>query len=169
MKKLVILGAGTGGTIMANKLAPVLDNREWQITIVDKDEVHHYQPGYLFIPFNIYSKEDVIKARRDFFPAGIGPAPVLRHLAHVVCQPAQGQGIVGRIEDNLHRLTEVEGVGEVRVEASVPVRPVPCRSSGVGQERIKDKVVQWKFGCDSYGLHIGGEIRVRQPDNKKSD
>jgi len=71
MKKLLILGAGTGGTIMANKLAPVLDKQEWQITIVDKDEYHHYQPGYLFIPFNIYSQEDVIKPRRDFFPAGI--------------------------------------------------------------------------------------------------
>jgi sulfide:quinone oxidoreductase len=71
MKKILILGAGTGGTIMANKLAPVLDRREWQITIVDKDEYHHYQPGYLFIPFNIYSREDVIKPRRDFFPTGI--------------------------------------------------------------------------------------------------
>jgi sulfide:quinone oxidoreductase len=71
MKKLLILGAGTGGTIMANKLAPVLDRREWQITLVDKDEVHHYQPGYLFIPFNIYSTKDVIKPRRDFFPPGI--------------------------------------------------------------------------------------------------
>ncbi len=71
MKKLLILGAGTSGTIMANKLAPVLDNREWQITIVDKDELHHYQPGYLFIPFNIYTREDVIKPRRDFYPPGI--------------------------------------------------------------------------------------------------
>jgi sulfide:quinone oxidoreductase len=71
MKKLLILGAGTGGTIMANKLAPVLDKQEWQITLVDKDETHHYQPGYLFIPFNIYRREDVIKPRRDFFPPGI--------------------------------------------------------------------------------------------------
>ncbi len=71
MKKLLILGAGTSGTIMANKLAPVLDSREWQITIVDKDELHHYQPGYLFIPFNIYTKEDVIKPKRDFYPPGI--------------------------------------------------------------------------------------------------
>ena len=71
MKKLVILGAGTAGTIMANKLAPVLDKRQWQITLVDKDETHHYQPGYLFIPFNIYQPHDVVKARRDFLPTGI--------------------------------------------------------------------------------------------------
>lgn len=71
MKKILILGAGTGGTIMANKLAPVLDKNEWQITVVDEDEKHYYQPGFLFIPFNIYNRDDVIKAKRDFFPPGV--------------------------------------------------------------------------------------------------
>ncbi len=71
MKKLLILGAGTAGTIMANKLSAELDKREWQITLVDKDETHHYQPGYLFIPFNIYTREDVVKPKRDFFPSGV--------------------------------------------------------------------------------------------------
>jgi sulfide:quinone oxidoreductase len=71
MKKLLILGAGTGGTIMANKLSAELDKREWQITLVDKEETHHYQPGYLFIPFNIYTREDVIKPKRDFLPPDV--------------------------------------------------------------------------------------------------
>ena len=70
MKKLVILGAGTAGTIMLNKLAPVLDKKEWQIIIVDQNETHFYQPGFLFIPFGIYTENDVIKPRRDFFPSG---------------------------------------------------------------------------------------------------
>ncbi|MCK5076088.1 MAG: NAD(P)/FAD-dependent oxidoreductase, partial [Calditrichia bacterium] len=71
MKKLLILGAGTGGTIMANKLAPVLDQKEWEITIVDQHTTHYYQPGFLFIPFGIYNKKDVIKPKYDFFPAGV--------------------------------------------------------------------------------------------------
>jgi sulfide:quinone oxidoreductase len=71
MKKLVILGGGTAGTIMANKLAPVLEKNEWQITLVDEYEIHYYQPGFLFIPYGIYNKEDVIKPKRDFFPPGI--------------------------------------------------------------------------------------------------
>ena len=61
MKRLLILGGGTAGTIMANKLAPVLDSSEWQITVVDKSKEHHYQPGYLFIPFGIYAPRDVVK------------------------------------------------------------------------------------------------------------
>jgi sulfide:quinone oxidoreductase len=58
MKKLLILGAGTGGTIMANKLRKVLDRSEWEMTIVDEDKNHYYQPGFLFIPFGIYTKQD---------------------------------------------------------------------------------------------------------------
>jgi sulfide:quinone oxidoreductase len=71
MKKIVILGAGTAGTIMANKLAGALDRDEWQITIVDRDETHHYQPGYLFLPFGIYQPRDIVKPRRDYLPRGV--------------------------------------------------------------------------------------------------
>jgi sulfide:quinone oxidoreductase len=71
MKKLVILGAGTAGTMMLNKLHNVLDKNEWQITIVDQHETHYYQPGFLFIPFDIYTCKDVIKPKRDFFPVGV--------------------------------------------------------------------------------------------------
>ena len=71
MKKLVILGAGTAGTMMLNKLHNALDKDEWQITIVDQHETHYYQPGFLFIPFGIYDKKDVIKPKRDFFPSGV--------------------------------------------------------------------------------------------------
>ncbi len=69
MKKLLILGAGTAGTMMLNKLSNVLDKNEWQITIVDQHETHYYQPGFLFIPFGIYKRKDVIKPKRDFFPS----------------------------------------------------------------------------------------------------
>ena len=71
MNKLVILGAGTAGTMMVNKLAPVLSPDEWQITIVDQDQRHYYQPGFLFIPFGIYRPEDVVKPKRNFFPPGV--------------------------------------------------------------------------------------------------
>jgi sulfide:quinone oxidoreductase len=71
MKKIVILGAGTAGTIMANKLDGMLDSSEWKITIVDMFESHYYQPGFLFIPFDIYTKKDVIKPKRDYLPNGI--------------------------------------------------------------------------------------------------
>ncbi len=54
MKKLLILGAGTAGTMVANRMARLLDPDEWRITLVDQNETHYYQPGFLFIPFGIY-------------------------------------------------------------------------------------------------------------------
>lgn len=71
MKKLVILGAGTGGTIMANKMRKELARNEWDITIIDKYKAHYYQPGFLFIPFGMYKKRDVIKPKADFIPYGV--------------------------------------------------------------------------------------------------
>ena len=64
MKKLLILGAGMAGTLMVNKLFRQLDKNEWEITLVDKDENHYYQPGFLFIPFGIYEPEDVVKPKK---------------------------------------------------------------------------------------------------------
>jgi sulfide:quinone oxidoreductase len=71
MKNLLILGAGTAGTMVANRLNNLLDHDEWKITIVDQHETHYYQPGFLFIPFGMYSKNDVIKPKRDFIPPGV--------------------------------------------------------------------------------------------------
>ena len=71
MKKLLILGGGTAGTMVANRLSHELDREEWQITVVDQNEVHYYQPGFLFIPFGTYSKADVVKPKRDYLPYGI--------------------------------------------------------------------------------------------------
>lgn len=71
MKQLLVLGAGTAGTMVVNRLRRVLDVDEWKITIVDPLETHYYQPGFLFIPFGMYSKNDVVKPMRDFIPAGV--------------------------------------------------------------------------------------------------
>jgi sulfide:quinone oxidoreductase len=70
MKNLVILGAGTAGTIMANKLARSVDRVTWRIILIDGCDTHYYQPGFLFIPFGMYSRRDVVKPVRDFVPAG---------------------------------------------------------------------------------------------------
>jgi sulfide:quinone oxidoreductase len=71
MKRLLILGAGTAGTMVANRLVREPDCEDWQITIVDQDETHYYQPGFLFIPFGIYTKRGVMRPKRDYLPAGV--------------------------------------------------------------------------------------------------
>ncbi|NLX00383.1 MAG: NAD(P)/FAD-dependent oxidoreductase [Actinomycetales bacterium] len=69
MAKLLILGAGTAGTMAANLLRKALD-ATWSITVVDQDTEHLYQPGFLFIPFWMEPTR-VKKDRRGFLPEGV--------------------------------------------------------------------------------------------------
>lgn len=71
MKNLVILGAGTAGTMMANHLVSKLPKNEWKINIVDQYKTHYYQPGFLFLPFDIYSENQVKKEGKKFIPKGV--------------------------------------------------------------------------------------------------
>ncbi len=71
MKNLLVLGAGTAGTMIVNKLRRRLDRAEWQITVVDQDDRHNYQPGYLFLPFGTYVPSQVTRSRHTFLPDGV--------------------------------------------------------------------------------------------------
>jgi sulfide:quinone oxidoreductase len=66
MKRIAILGAGTAGTLMANKLVKRLPP-EWRVTVFDQDDVHVYQPGLLFLPFGGYREDEIVKSRRPLF------------------------------------------------------------------------------------------------------
>ncbi|HEX7681301.1 MAG TPA: FAD/NAD(P)-binding oxidoreductase [Thermoanaerobaculia bacterium] len=62
MKNLVVLGAGTGGTIVANGAAKRLPD-DWSVTVIDPDAGHLYQPGLLFLPFGIYDESKLWRRR----------------------------------------------------------------------------------------------------------
>lgn len=70
IKEIVILGAGTAGTIMANRLSK-LGYENWNITIVDEEPRHYYQPGFLFLPFGIGKEKDLIREKRKFIPKDV--------------------------------------------------------------------------------------------------
>jgi len=63
MKKLLVLGGGTAGTMSANRLANQL--KDWNVTVIDRDDNHRYQPGFLFMPFGTYSPDQVTRSRRE--------------------------------------------------------------------------------------------------------
>lgn len=71
MKRLLVLGAGTAGTMAINKLRPRLAEDEWQMTVVEPSDVHHYQPGYLFLPFGAYTPEETQEPTDRFIPEGV--------------------------------------------------------------------------------------------------
>ncbi len=70
-KRLVVLGAGTAGTMVVNRLRPLLPAQDWDITVVDRDDEHRYQPGYLFLPFGTYTEKQVTRPRHTVLADGV--------------------------------------------------------------------------------------------------
>ncbi|HEY3436694.1 MAG TPA: FAD/NAD(P)-binding oxidoreductase, partial [Actinotalea sp.] len=71
MRRIVVLGAGTAGTMVVNKLRPRLPRGDWSITVVDPEPMHYYQPGFLYLPFGMYRPRDVVRPRRPSITAGV--------------------------------------------------------------------------------------------------
>ncbi len=70
-RRIVVLGGGTGGTIMANRLRRHYKASEISIAVVDRDDVHVYQPGLLFVPFGLAHPEDITRQRSKQLHKGI--------------------------------------------------------------------------------------------------
>ncbi|HVX42702.1 MAG TPA: FAD/NAD(P)-binding oxidoreductase [Mycobacteriales bacterium] len=68
-KRIVILGAGTGGTLAANRLRRIRDDLE--IVVVDQDDDHIYQPGLLFVPFGRADARTLVRSRPRQLTRGI--------------------------------------------------------------------------------------------------
>lgn len=71
MKRLLVLGAGTAGTMVVNKLRPLLPPQEWEITVVEPAASHLYQPGLLFVPFGRYEPDQLLRPTRPLLPTGV--------------------------------------------------------------------------------------------------
>lgn len=71
MRRLLVLGAGTAGTMVANKLRPRLGRDDWTITVVEQATGHPYQPGYLFVPFGIYDPDELVRPVRHQLAPGV--------------------------------------------------------------------------------------------------
>jgi sulfide:quinone oxidoreductase len=69
--RVVILGGGTGGTLTANRLRRLYPEAEVEITVIDQDDRHIYQPGLLFVPFGLASADHIVRSRVDQLHPGI--------------------------------------------------------------------------------------------------
>lgn len=67
----MIIGGGTGGTLVANRLRRQHPREELEIVVVDRDDHHVYQPGLLFVPFGLERPEKIVRSRREQLHEGI--------------------------------------------------------------------------------------------------
>ncbi len=65
VKRIVVLGGGSGGTMTANRLGRQLGqeikNGEVEVVLIANTDTHIYQPGYLFIAMNEKEPEHFIR------------------------------------------------------------------------------------------------------------
>lgn len=71
MRQIVVLGGGTGGTLAANRLRRLLPADAAEITVVDPEERHLYQPGLLFVPFGQARPDRLTRPRHRQFLGGV--------------------------------------------------------------------------------------------------
>jgi sulfide:quinone oxidoreductase len=134
MKRLLVLGGGTAGTMVVNKLRRRLDRDQWQITVVDQDDVHRYQPGYLLLPFGKYTPRQLVKPRHRFIPAGVDL--VLGEIDGVAP------------EENLVTLTDGRRLGYDYLVIATGTEPRPDQTPGM----LGD---QWRRSIHDFYTHDG--------------
>jgi sulfide:quinone oxidoreductase len=127
MRRLLVLGAGTAGTMVVNKLRSRLPAGEWDITIVDRSEEHHYQPGYLFVPFGTYRPEEIVKPRRRLITDGV----------------RQITGGIDRIDTdaNVVHLEDGTELGYDQLVIATGTHPTPEETPGLAEPDAKDRGV----------------------------
>jgi sulfide:quinone oxidoreductase len=63
-QRILILGGGVGGTIVANIAARALHTDQAEITVVDATGQHQYMPGWLYLPFNEHEGLELSRGER---------------------------------------------------------------------------------------------------------
>jgi sulfide:quinone oxidoreductase len=140
--RIVVLGGGTGGTVLANKLASKLDGNA-EVTLVDETGIHVYKPVWLYVAFG---KADPSEATR---PLGdlLDPEVQLR------------TGRATAIDTARKRLT-IDGHGSLDYDylvVATGARLVPDRIPGLseyahdfysadGAERLRDALAAFDGG-----------------------
>lgn len=67
--KVVIVGGGAAGITMASYLSDKL--RYDDITIIEPNEIHHYQPGYTLIASGTFKPDQVLKPTAKLIPSDV--------------------------------------------------------------------------------------------------
>lgn len=68
-KRILIVGGGTGGTMLANLLARKLQKeilgKQVDLTLLSDSPVHYYKPAFMYVAFNMFFKEELQRPQQS--------------------------------------------------------------------------------------------------------
>ena len=68
-KRIVVVGGGVGGTMLANQLAgklyPEIQRGEVSITLLSDSPDHYYKPAFMYVAFNLFFREELKRPERS--------------------------------------------------------------------------------------------------------
>jgi sulfide:quinone oxidoreductase len=162
MKRLVVLGAGTAGTMVVNKLRSLLPMQEWEITVIEPSPFHLYQPGLLFLPFGRYQPSELLKRTRPLLPTGV--SLITKEVERIL------------VADNLVELVGGESLHYDQLVIATGTHPRPDMTPGMagpllgdtvhefytlpGALALREKLESWKGG--RLVVHIS-ELPIKCP------
>ncbi|MCW2258040.1 NADH dehydrogenase FAD-containing subunit [Providencia alcalifaciens] len=69
MKHIIIVGGGTGGTMLANLIARKLNkeifSKKIKIILVTDNPIHYYKPAFMYVAFNLFFKDELSRYERS--------------------------------------------------------------------------------------------------------
>jgi len=71
MKRIVIVGAGSAGVMVASRMRRALSEVEAEITVLEKSDKHIYQPGFVTLLFDLDKPENLIRPTKDLLLKGV--------------------------------------------------------------------------------------------------
>jgi sulfide:quinone oxidoreductase len=146
-ERIVIVGGGTGGTVLANRLTDrldvELDHGDVEIVLVNDGEKQYYKPTYLYVPFGKKDVSEAAKPIEDLLP---------RRVDFRV-------GRVERVDTDSKRLQLADGNGlsydhlVLATGANLALEEVPGLKEGGhyfydpdGAERLQDELAEFREG-----------------------
>ncbi len=71
MQRIVVIGAGSGGLMAANRMRRALSRDEAEITVLERSDRHIYQPGFVPLLFDLEKPENLVKPTKDLLLKGV--------------------------------------------------------------------------------------------------
>ena len=71
MQRVLVIGAGAGGLMVANRMRRTIGRGKVGITVLERNDRHTYQPGFAPLLFDLDKPENLTRPTQDLLLNGI--------------------------------------------------------------------------------------------------